>query len=366
MQTRISNYHTSLAVVAWWLRLKDRLRLGRPNPDERTKHLTGKEITRARDCILRENQWTNFPKEMKALERGQPIPPTSKLRALNPLLDTTKLLKVGGRLANSSLSFSQQHPVIADSHDLIVRKWFLHLHVTLCHCGPSLLLSYAGNHLHVLGARRLSRTICSQCTICRRNAPRWNTQLMGDLPAARVNPVRAFLHTGMDFAGPFKLKMGYVRKPTILEAHICIFVCLTYKAVHLEVVSEQTTAAFQACLRRFVSRRNCPRHIYSDNGPNFTGAKNELKGLYSWLWSESTDEAIQHYLLSTHGVTWHNSPPAAPHFGGLWESGVKSMKHHLKRVMGQNKFTFEELPARWKPVSTAGLCFLSPVTMKME
>lgn len=29
--------------------------------------------------------------------------------------------------------------------------------------------------------------------------------------------------------------------------------------------------------------------------------------------------------------------------GGLWEAGVKSCKYHLKRVMGNALFTFEEL-----------------------
>ena len=166
---------------------------------------------------------------------------------------------------------------------------------------------------------------------------------MGELLAPRVKPAFAFTHTGMDFAGPFCIKMGYTRRPVKLETHICIFVCLTYKAVHLEVVSDQTTPAFQASLKRFISRRNCPKHLYSDNGPNFTGAKNELKRLYTWLRSEKTDTAIQHYLLEHHGVTWHNSPPASPHFGGLWESAVKSMKKHLRRIMGKTLFTFEEL-----------------------
>ena len=36
-------------------------------------------------------------------------------------------------------------------------------------------------------------------------------------------------------------------------------------------------------------------------------------------------------------------PPHAPHFGGLWESGVKSVKYHLKRVIGDQRLTFEEL-----------------------
>lgn len=31
------------------------------------------------------------------------------------------------------------------------------------------------------------------------------------------------------------------------------------------------------------------------------------------------------------------------HLGGLWEAGVKSCKYHLKRVMGNALFTFEEM-----------------------
>ncbi|GFW13334.1 integrase catalytic domain-containing protein [Trichonephila clavipes] len=36
------------------------------------------------------------------------------------------------------------------------------------------------------------------------------------------------------------------------------------------------------------------------------------------------------------------SPPVSPHFGGLWEAGVKSIKYHLKRVNGNTNLTFEE------------------------
>jgi hypothetical protein len=35
-------------------------------------------------------------------------------------------------------------------------------------------------------------------------------------------------------------------------------------------------------------------------------------------------------------------PPHSPHFGGLWEAAVKSMKHHLRRTLGNNVCTYEE------------------------
>jgi len=53
-------------------------------------------------------------------------------------------------------------------------------------------------------------------------------------------------------------------------------------------------------------------------------------------------EEIENVLLER-GIEWNFIPPYSPHLGGLWEAGVKSCKYHLKRVMGNHLFTFEEL-----------------------
>ena len=257
-----SNYFTILAVSAWVLRFCSRIKRGRP----RTRHLTSADISAAEHWLLKESQKQSYPRERQALLKGEKIPSNSPLRALAPLLDDEKLLRVGGRLGNSSLSRFQQHPIIADSKDEMIIKYVKHMHMSLCHCGPSLLLCHTGIKMHIVGARRLTRTICSSCITCRKVSPMPQPQLMGQLPAARVNPTAAFTHTGIDFAGPFCLKLGHTRRPVKIKAYVCVFVCLTYKAVHLEVVSDLTTPAFKASLDRFVSRRNKPQHIYTYNG----------------------------------------------------------------------------------------------------
>ena len=111
--------------------------------------------------------------------------------------------------------------------------------------------------------------------------------------------------------------------------------------MHIEIVSDLTTEAFLAALKRFVSRLGLPSAMHTDNGTNFVGAKNDLNDLYRFLSSSSTSSAINSFLL-TNRITWHCIPEHAPHFGGLWEAAVKSTKYHLKRVIGQQRLDFED------------------------
>ena len=337
------SYPNIISIAAWCFRFVDRIQKGRPVPDRRTRQLRGKERQAAERWLMRESQRRFFQKELHLLRRGKPMRRDSKLKTLTPYLDKDDLIRIGGRLSNADLPTTQIHPIILDSKDLLMVKYFTYLHVALCHCGPSLLLSHTGTKLHVLGARRLCRKTCSCCITCRKCKPRVQSQVMAELPAQRVTASPPFTHCGMDFAGPFTIKLGRVRRPVEVEAHICVFICMATKAVHLEVVSDASTPAFEAALQRFVARRGCPQHLYSDNGGNFTGARNRLTKLYSFLKDQRNDENIQHFLATHHNITWHNIPPFSPHMGGLWEAAVKGMKTHLKRVMGVTRYTFEEL-----------------------
>lgn len=112
------------------------------------------------------------------------------------------------------------------------------------------------------------------------------------------------------------------------------------KAVHLELASDMTSSTFIAALNRMIARRGIPKNIYSDNGTNFVGANRELKKEFKphSTFGDNTLEKISHLE-----ITWHFNSTLWPNAGGLWEAAVKSMKKHLKRTIGEQKLTFEEL-----------------------
>nr|XP_018912633.1 PREDICTED: uncharacterized protein LOC109040947 [Bemisia tabaci] len=114
------------------------------------------------------------------------------------------------------------------------------------------------------------------------------------------------------------------------------------KAIHLEVVSNLTTDAFIAALDRFTSRRGLCEEICSDNGTNFKGANNQLSELYEFLKSPENKSELRR-KLAERKISWNFNPPSAPHFGGIFEAGIKSVKYHLRRAIGDQSLTFEEM-----------------------
>ena len=138
-------------------------------------------------------------------------------------------------------------------------------------------------------------------------------------------------------------------KPTIAKAYACVFfpfLCVV-KAIHIKVVSDLSTTAFIASLRRFIARRGKPTLLWSDNGTNFVGASralNMLKELFEFITQQKTQKVMSEFCSTQH-IQWKLIPSHAPHFGGLWEAAVHSMKLHLRRIVSEVKLTFEELTA---------------------
>ena len=195
---------------------------------------------------------------------------------------------------------------------------------------------------HILGAKHLVKEVSKSCVTCQKSYARTTDQLMGQIPPVRATPAPAFTSTGADFAGPFTLRKGHTRKLVWVKGYICIFVCLTTKSVHIELVIDLSTDSFISSLKRFVSRRGLPSVIMSDNRTNFVGARRQLEEAYQWLNIQETGETLSQYL-SMQRIQWLHTPARSPHFGGIWEAGVKQMKILLHKSLGTQRLTCEEM-----------------------
>ncbi|XP_044745123.1 uncharacterized protein LOC123306987 [Coccinella septempunctata] len=151
-------------------------------------------------------------------------------------------------------------------------------------------------------------------------------QKLGNLPEFRTRPSRPFLKAGVDYAGPYNIRASPGRGQKTYKGYIALFICLSTHSVHLELVSGYSSKEFIAAFRRFTSRRGFCSDIYSDRGTTFVGADKELRELFEK--STAFIDTVFRTLVAE-GTNWHFNPPAAPHFGGIWEAAVKSAKHHL-------------------------------------
>jgi transposase InsO family protein len=339
MLNRYSSFSKFIRALAWVRRfvffkiLKRKNLFGPLSPEELRKTL---------HSVVIKVQLTSFADEVKLLSNGKDLPPKSKILSLNPFLDKDGILRVGGRLRHSPLPQDQKTPILLPRHHRLTELIITSTHVDQFHAGPQLIQSLLQQQFWILRAKDAIRFIVRKCITCRKLAASTAQTMMGDLPAARVTPGRAFNQCGVDYAGPFLIKSDAPRSKIKVKAYLCIFVCFATRAVHLEVATSLSTDAFLAALRRFVSRRNKPSCIHSDCGTNFVGAARELKDLISLVSSSSHNNKVAD-KMSDLGIEWRFNPPGAPHFGGLWEAGVKSVKHHLHRVLGPSLPTYEEL-----------------------
>ncbi|XP_036145841.1 uncharacterized protein LOC118646627 [Monomorium pharaonis] len=296
------------------------------------------ECKSAKTFWLKSIQSELFSVEIRALTAGKTVPTRSSLAALTPFLDCDGILRVGGRLRHAPLPYKTRHPVLLASHPL-VNLIALQAHLRVLHGGLQLTLNTLRHEYWIVRARSLVKAVIHNCTVCCRERAAIPVQLMGDLPKARVStPSRPFSHCGVDYAGPVQTRASAGRGITSRKAYIAVFICLATRAIHLELVGDYSTPSFLNAYLRFCSRRGLPSAMYSDNGTTFVGADRELHSAYQHALRDPDFQS----KTACDNVSWHFIPPSAPHFGGLWEAGVRSMKHHLHRILDRTTLSFEE------------------------
>ncbi|XP_076298031.1 uncharacterized protein LOC143217532 [Lasioglossum baleicum] len=308
---RFSNLTRLLRVLAW-------CRRWRPGQRKTESILTASEIQACKLTLLQLEQAAHFMEDIRALRKNQPVPSKSRLAKLSPFLDPEGVLRVGGRLQVTNLTYDRKHPAILPDDSALARLWVDAAHKRCLHGGTQLTLSTLRQECWVLKGRHMVKSCIRHCTTCRRWKGQTAQPKMGNL-----TPCRPFYRSGIDYAGPILLRSNRGRGQLTSKGYIAVFIYLVTKAVHLEAASDGSTDTFLAALRRFMARRGRCSELYSDCGRNFVGANHELRAL---LRESEKQGGGPFAAASREGIIWRFNPPSAPHFGGLWEAAVKSVK----------------------------------------
>lgn len=294
-------------------------------------------------------QATFYSTELNAIRGNKPLATNSTIIKLHPYVDSNGLLRVGGRLANANLPESAKHQLILPPQARISQLVIWNAHYATVHGGPQLMMAHLRRGFWINRIRQIAKSVVHHCAICVRYNQPLNTQLMGNLPPERVTQSEPFIHTGVDFAGPFVIRRQKGRPPAIercskepkastQKTWIVIFICLATRAVHIDVLLGLTIEEFLAAFQRFIMRKGRCVKLISDNGTTFVGTDKELaRVLHRW------STTLPEHNLSKFNTEWKFITPAAPHKGGIWEAAVGSMKRHLKLTMGIRILTKDEL-----------------------
>ena len=271
-------------------------------------------------------QRDSFPEEIHTLATGGVVPLKNKISPLSPFIDSSGMLRVGGRIKNAPIPANAIHQLILPKDHPVTKLIIIHDHRRNAHVGREHVLANLRERYWIVNGRSAVKSALRTCFFCRFRRAKQQYPYMADLPPGRTayeDP--PFSHCGVDLFGPIMIKQG--RKQ--LKRWAVLFTCLTVRCVHLEVVESINADDFINCFRRFTNRRGCPKTVYSDCGTNFTGATNELKEAIQLL----DRQKIEQYATSQK-ILWSFNPPGAPHMGGgsLGASGAflqrSDVDHH--------------------------------------
>ena len=262
----------------------------------------------------------------------------SEIKNLLPYFDqSTRVLRVGGRIVNAALPNETIHQYIIPKSGRVTELLVKYYHEMSCHFGANYVLLQIVRTFWLSGGISTIRKYTAECQYCKIRRAKSMGQIMGNLPKCRVNvPKHPFEHTGVDLFGPIAVQMGR----SVVKRWGVLFICMASRACHIEVVPDLTTDAFLQCFWRFTSRRGlCCRYLYSDQGTNFKGCDSELKELLKSKQikgcrtptpkiPEEVDRSRIATCLSRMGVDvqWRFNVPKNPHAGGSWERAIRSLK----------------------------------------
>ena len=292
-------------------------------------------MQQAETTWVRLAQMEHLTTDYDELKRGGSVGKASKLKALDPFMDNDGLMRVGGRLQHADLPYDEKFPVILPSikpktrieiNDSVVTRLIYHTHVKQMHAGPDWLLHHLRTRYWILSGKKTVQATINKCVACKRAVGRKLEQKMAPLPDSRLQTDVPWACVGVDFTGAFPIRQNEAGQHK--KMYVCLFTCMSSRAVHFECTDNLTTETFILALRRMMARRGVPRQMFSDEAKTFVRAARELATLETAVDLQRLDNECTNL-----GIKWSFNTPFAQWRGGAWERLVRTLKETLRKVL---------------------------------
>lgn len=344
--SRFSRWERMLRCVAFTLRFIEVLKKRRAKRDksltvdgsvaqkiQQVPALTSEELNRAEKILYKKVQSDSFAAEIQVLsKKGQPLSKKSNIYNLNPILDDDGILRLASRIesAPSIVSEDLRRPIILCREHRITSLLIDAMHRKFHHLNKESVVNQIRQQVWIPKIRVQVNKVVRDCNFCKIRLAKPRIPMMAPLAEERLAPFQpAFDHTGIDFFGPIEVTVGRRHE----KRWGVLFVCLTMRAIHLEVANSLDTNSALMCVRNFVNRRGPPTKIVSDNGTNLRAAEKELKKAVEEIDFNRLQEESVLMLPNEVRTVWKFIPPSAPHFGGSWERMIQTVKKSLYIIL---------------------------------
>ena len=225
------------------------------------------------------------------------------------------------------------NPIYLPRNSNFKEKIVMDAHLKTLHGGVGSTMTEVRRKYWVPKLRQLTKRLRHACHGCKRfQATAFQTPIPGLLPTDRTEGSRAFQVIGTDYAGPIIYKLKSKKEA---KAYILIFTCSLSRAIHLELLTDQTVDGFIRSFKRFTARRGNPSKIYSDNAKTFKAAA-------KWLTRIIQSENLHEYL-SREDIKWQFNLSRAPWWGGQFERIIGIVKQSIYKSIGKSLLSFKEL-----------------------
>jgi hypothetical protein len=287
------------------------------------------EFKKAETIIFKKIQKEAFPEELEKFQKMSENPEVkvelnsaSPIYSLRPFIDAQGVIRMKSRKTASQLSYSSKNPAILPKVHEFVHSLWKYLHAKNHHTGIETTIADGREKAWIISARDSLYKVTKNCSTCEIKNAVARIPEIADLHEARQHfDAPPFTHVGVDCFGPISVRQG---RSTVKRWGV-IFTCLTFRAVHLELINEMSTDKMLMAIRRMMLSKGKIQHLYSDNGTNFIGSNNQLKRDQKEIEAEMS-KAVADDL----NITWHFLAAFQPWSGGAWERLVQSVKQVMK------------------------------------